>query len=75
MRLKNYFSQAEKDFPESVSSLRRISLALLREKIETMEELCERLRINPTEIEKIRNIGGQSMSLIEKLCDQFEQKN
>ncbi len=72
MVVKEYFIACEVWFPERKAELRRISLALRREGILTMEDLCARQRASPEQMTKIRDIGEKSAQLIAELCKQYE---
>lgn len=74
MVVKDYFIACEERLPERKAELRRISLALRREGILTMEDLCARERASPARMTKIRNIGEKSAQLIAELCKQYENK-
>ena len=72
MVVKDYFIACEERLSEKKSELRRISLALRREGILTMEDLCARQRATPEEIIKIRGIGEKSALLAQAICRQYE---
>ncbi len=75
--VKDYFKACEKRFPKFQSELRRISLALRREQIVTMEQLCDLQKSNPEDLLAVRSIGEKSSALIEIVCAeyQFEKHN
>ena len=75
--VKDYFKACEKRFPKFQSELRRISLALRREQIVTMEQLCDLQKSNPEDLLAVRSIGEKSFALIEIVCAeyQFEKHN
>ena len=72
MVLKDCFIAYEEWVPEKKAELRRISLALRREGILTMEDLCAIQRASPEEIIKIRGIGEKSALLTQAICKQYE---
>lgn len=72
MVVKEYFIACEEWMPEKKTELRRISLALRREGILTMEDLCARQRAAPEEIVKIRGIGEKSALLTQAICRRYE---
>ena len=72
MVVKDYFIACEERLPERKAELRRISLALRREGILTLEDLCARQRASSAQMTQIRNIGEKSARLIAELCKQYE---
>ncbi len=74
MTIKDYFSSFEGSFSSSKSELQRISVALRRENIVLMEDLCKIYRESPGEIAAIRNIGEKSMGIVTQLCIEFKEK-
>lgn len=70
--VKNYFSVCEVRFPGRRAELRRISLALRREGIGTMEELCLLRQEGGGKLLSVRAIGEKSLALIEQICTQYE---
>ena len=72
--VKEYFIAYEQQFPEQRSELRRISLALRRNGIETMPELYQMYRDNRKQLLQIRSIGEKSVRLIGKLCSVYEME-
>lgn len=72
MVVKEYFIACEEVFPEKKAELRRISVALRREGILTMEDLCARQRASPQQMTQIRNVGEKSTQLITVICKQYE---
>ena len=62
--VKEYFISYEQKYPEQRSELRRISLALRRNGIETMPELYQMYRYNQKQLLQIRSIGEKSVQLI-----------
>lgn len=72
MVVNEYFIACEEVFPKKKAELRRVSLALRREGILTMEDLCAMQRASPEEIIKIRGIGEKSALLIAELCSKYE---
>lgn len=70
--VKEYFIRCETIFPQWRSGLRRVSLALRRERITTMEQLCRLNQMGPQALLAIRSIGEQRLSLIEAVCRQYE---
>lgn len=72
--VKEYFISYEQKYPEQRSELRRISLALRRNGIETMPELYQMYRYNRKQLLQIRSIGEKSVQLIGKLCSVYEME-
>ena len=72
--VKEYFIAYEQQFPDQRSELRRISLALRRNGIETMPELYQMYRDNRKQLLQIRSIGEKSVRLIGKLCSVYEME-
>ena len=72
--VKEYFISYEQKYPEQRSELRRISLALRRNGIETMPELYQMYRYNRKQLLQIRSIGEKSVQLIGQLCSVYEME-
>ncbi|MEG0895541.1 MAG: hypothetical protein RSE93_07470 [Oscillospiraceae bacterium] len=72
--VKEYFYACEEKFPEKRSELRRISLALRREGILSMEVLCQMQKQGFPQMAKIRNIGEKATQLILSICEQYEEE-
>lgn len=72
--LKDYFIACEACFPERRSQLRRLSLALRRERINTMEQLCHLQQTGPDALLALRSIGTKSLDLIEQVCNRYESE-
>lgn len=70
--IKEYFARCEEKFPEQRAQLRQVSLALRREQIDTMENLCLLCRNTPGTLTAIRSIGTKRLGLIERVCTQYE---
>ena len=71
--VKDYFTVCEEYFPQRRHELRRISLALRRAGVGTMEALCALQRDGPAELLKIRSIGERSLELIAAVCARYEE--
>lgn len=63
--VKDFFMRCEDRFPEQRTQLRQVSLALRRERISTMEQLCRLFREDPEALAGIRSIGRKRLELIE----------
>lgn len=72
--LREYFSACEEIFLDKCPYLRKISLILCRNGIETMSELCRIYEQTPEKLLTFRSIGVQSLCLIGEVCRQY-QKN
>ena len=70
--IKDYFALGATRFPEQRTQLRRVSLALRREQIHTMEQLCRLRADSPEGLLSIRAIGAKRLGLIEAVCRQYE---
>lgn len=70
--LKDYFSRCESKFPKQRAQLRQVSLALRREQVSTMEQLCQLFRDAPESLAAIRSIGGKRLIIIEQVCRAYE---
>ena len=72
--LNDYFIACEACFPERRPQLRRLSLALRRERISTMEQLCHIQQTGPDALLALRSIGTKSLGLIEQVCTRYESE-
>lgn len=72
--IKDFFAYCEARFPEQRSQLRQVSLALRREQINTMEQLCRLCRDDPGTLTAIRAIGYKRLELIQQVCAQYEHE-
>lgn len=70
--VKDYFLCYEARFPERRAQLRQVSLALCRERISTMEQLCRLFREDPEALAGIRSIGRKRLELIELVYRAYE---
>lgn len=74
MEIKEYFKMCENNLPGKSTLLRRSCLALRRNGLETMEELC-RLRLrSPELLDNLRGIGPKTASLIFQICDRYREE-
>lgn len=71
--VKECFAACEQQFPEQRSELRRISLALRRNGVEEMEQLCRLISQTPQELLRIRSIGEKRLWLIAQVCRQYQR--
>lgn len=71
MNLSDFFAQCEKEMPEKSTGLRRTSFALRRAGVNTMEVLCDMQTNTPEKVENIRDIGPQSLDLIQEVVSLF----
>lgn len=70
--VKEYFAACRGAYPEQRAELQRISLALRREGIHTMDQLCALQRAGPDGLLAIRDIGEKSLALIARVCARYE---
>lgn len=70
--IQAYFVICEQIFPQWRPQLRRVSLALRRARVTTMDQLCHLNRQGPQALLTIRSIGEQRLELIEAVCRQYE---
>lgn len=70
--IKDYFARCEARFPAQQAQLRQVSLALRREQVNTMEQLCLLFRSDPGALSAIRSIGTKRLGIIEQVCRQYE---
>lgn len=73
--LEDYFITCEDCFPERRAQLRRLSLALRRERINTMEQLCKLRQGGRSELLALRSVGEKSLELIERVCARYEAEH
>lgn len=73
--IKEFFAYCEARFPEQRAQLRQISLALRREQINSMEQLCRLCRDDPGTLTAIRAIGAKRLELIRQVCTQYEHRS
>lgn len=71
MNIKDAAEKFSTCVPEKGPALRRITLALEREKIRTLEQLDAVYRRNPETLLSLRGIGPRSMTLIGELIAFF----
>lgn len=71
--VKQYFAACERAFPAQRTHLRRLSLALCRGGVETMEALYALRQAQPEKLLEIRSVGAKSLPLIEKVCRRYER--
>ena len=71
--VKGYFAACEQAFPAQRAQLRRLSLALRRGGVDTMEQLCALQRAGPKGLLAIRSIGEKSLPLIAAVCARYEE--
>lgn len=67
MNVYEYFTHCEKLMPEKIVSLRRASSALCKERVNTMEKLCEMKQEHPKKLADLRNIGSHSLAIIDEV--------
>lgn len=72
MSVYEFFIQCEKLMPGKVTPLRRTSFALRRAMVDTMETLCEMKREHPEKLVRMRDIGTQSLMIIDEVTSFFE---
>ncbi len=70
--VKDYFARCEGRFPDKQAQLRQVSLALRREQVNTMEQLCRLCRSDPAALSAIGSIGAKRLGLIEQVCREYE---
>lgn len=70
--VKEYFARCEQRFPQQRAQLRQVSLALRREQISTMDQLCRLCRTAPAMLAEVRSIGTKRLGLIRQVCTQYE---
>ena len=71
MDLKNYLTAYEGENPKICTELRSISLALRRNRIATMEELCQLQDNSPQTIKEMRNVGPKKYEIITQVCKEY----
>lgn len=67
-----FFARCEEALPRSRTELRRTALALRRNGVETMEELCLLQRQEPKQLAAFRDVGTKSLALIRAVCADYE---
>lgn len=70
--VKAYFTACEQAFPAQRAQLRRLALALGRDGVERMEQLCALQRAGPERLLELRSIGAKSLPLIAAVCARYE---
>ena len=71
--VREYFAACEQAFPAQRAQLRRLSLALCRDGVDTMEALCALQRAGPEGLLELRSIGEKSLPLIAAVCARYEE--
>ena len=74
MNVYDYFTYCEKEMPEKVTPLRRTSFALRRSGVNTMAQLCEIRTQAPDKLAYVRDIGKQSLAIIDEVISLYEIK-
>lgn len=74
MNVHEFFIHCEKLMPGKVTPLRRTSFALRRALVDTMEKLCEMKREQPEKLAYVRDIGVQSLVIIDEVIGFYEGK-
>lgn len=72
MNIYDYFIFCESKMPSMRTPLRRTSFALRRAGVSTMEMLCEIKRERPKKLADLRDIGPQSLVVVDKVVRLFE---
>ena len=67
--IKDDFARCEALFPEQRTQLRQIALALRREQVNTMEQLCWLFQNSP---ESLAGIGEKRMKVIEQVYRAYQ---
>ncbi len=70
--VKEAFACYESYMPSEGAETRRVSFALRRNGIDTMEQLCGMRRGNPEALKTLRDIGPKRLMLIDKICQLYE---
>ena len=68
MEIKNFFTLCEGQTSLKRKELRRASLALRRNGVETMDELCHMMENSPKQLSSLRDVGVKSFELIKEVC-------
>lgn len=73
MKIQDYFMLCEEKIPEKRTDLRRISFALRRGGVDTLEQLLAMYQQYPEEISKLRDVGTQSIVIINQVIQLLEE--
>ena len=70
--IKDDFARCEALCPEQRTQLRQIALALRREQVNTMEQLCWLFQNSPESLAGMRSIGEKRMKVIEQVYRAYQ---
>jgi len=68
LEIKIFFTLCEGQTSMKRSELRRVSFTLRRNRVETMEELCDMMENSPKQLSFLRDVGVKSVELIKEVC-------
>lgn len=73
MKVYDFFTLCEKEMPGKRTPLRRTSFALRRAGVDTMDKLWDMRTQAPEELARVRDIGTQSLGIIDEVVRLFEK--